>query len=80
MIFTCTGRLGHAYWFLDVPIIVIIKLPWKAFVKCITYMSTIKEDLPLRTPRGETVQERKESGEVGKEKKQKQQHKVTKAN
>lgn len=45
------------------------KLPWKAFAKCITYISITKENLPLRTPRGETVPERKESGEVGKEKK-----------
>lgn len=44
-------------------------LPWKAFAKCITYISITKENLPLRTPRGETVPERKESGEVGKEKK-----------
>lgn len=45
------------------------KLPWKAFAKCITYISITKENLPLRTPRGETVPERKESGEVRKEKK-----------
>lgn len=67
---------------MNTPIIAIIeldKLPWKAFAKCVTYISITKENLPLRTPTGETVPERKESGEVGKEKK-KNQHNVTKAN
>lgn len=49
-------------------IIKLDKLPWKAFVSCIAYISVTKEDLPLRTPRGETVPERRESGEVGIEK------------
>lgn len=37
-------------------------------MSCITYISITKEDLPLRTPRGETVPERRESGEAGTEK------------
>lgn len=56
------------------------KLPWKAFAKHITYISITKENLPLRTPRGETVPERKESGEVRKKKRKKEQHNVTKVN
>lgn len=50
----------------------------EGFVKCITYIWIIKKNLPLRTPTGEIVPERKESGEVGKEKKQ--QHNVTNTN
>lgn len=72
MIFTCTGRLAHNYRFLNILIITIMeldKLPWKAFAKCITYISITKVNLPLRTPRGETVPERTESGEVRKKKK-----------